>query len=171
MTPAQVRAVLSGQRLETDVVSRGRDPIFRTIKPEGWYALLVSSEKSWNPVPGQAYKMQLDGFDNYLVDATVESFTRSGGELLVRMQIDTNVEPVLNIRTCRVVVGEFVDGVNVPVSALYSQSNMIGVVVSELGTDTFVPVTVISRDEKTAFVRSIYAGSPLQAGKTVRLFN
>lgn len=171
LTPAQVRTVLAGQTLETDVVSRGRDPIYRTVKPEGWYALLASPEKNWNPVPGQSYKMQLDGFDNYLVDATVVSFTRSGGELLVRMRIDSDVEPVLNIRSCRVVVGEFVDGVNVPVSSLYTQSNMIGVVVSELGTETFVPVIVISRDDKTAFVKSIYPGSPLQAGKTVRLFN
>ena len=68
-------------------------------------------------------------------------------------------------------MGECVDGVNVPVSALYVQNNMIGVVVSELGVDTFVPVTVISQDETTAFVRSIYTGSPLQAGKTVKLFN
>lgn len=170
LTPAQVRAVLSGQQLEIDVVSRGREPIFRTVKPEKWYALMISSEKDWNPIPGQSYKMQMEGFDG-LVDATVDSFSRSGGELLVRMEIASEVTPILNVRSCRVVVGEFVDGVNVPVSALYTQSNMMGVVVTELGTETFVPVTVISRDEKTAFVRSIYAGSPLQAGKTVRLFN
>ena len=170
LTLSQVRSVLSGQQLETDVVSRGRTAVFRTVQPGIWYALLVSSERDWNPVLDQSYKMQLEGFDEP-VDATVISFTRSGGDLLVRMEIDADVEPVLNLRTSRVVVGEFVDGVNVPVSALYVQSNMIGVVVSELGVDTFVPVTVISQNETTAFVRSIYAGSPLQPGKTVKLFN
>ena len=170
LTLSQVRSVLAGQQLETDVVSRGRTAVFRTVQPDVWYALLVSSERNWNPVLDQTYKMQLEGFDNP-VDATVISFTRSGGDLLVRMVIDEDVESVLNLRTSRVVVGEFVDGVNVPVSALYVQNNMIGVVVSELGVDTFVPVTVISQDETTAFVRSIYTGSPLQAGKTVKLFN
>ena len=170
LTLSQVRSVLAGQQLETDVVSRGRTAVFRTVQPDVWYALLVSSERNWNPVLDQTYKMQLEGFDNP-VDATVISFTRSGGDLLVRMEIDGDVESVLNLRTSRVVVGEFVDGVNVPVSALYVQNNMIGVVVSELGVDTFVPVTVISQDETTAFVRSIYTGSPLQAGKTVKLFN
>ena len=170
LTLSQVRSVLAGQQLATDVVSRGRTAVFRTVQPDVWYALLVSSERNWNPVLDQTYKMQLEGFDNP-VDATVISFTRSGGDLLVRMVIDEDVESVLNLRTSRVVVGEFVDGVNVPVSALYVQNNMIGVVVSELGVDTFVPVTVISQDETTAFVRSIYTGSPLQAGKTVKLFN
>ena len=40
-----------------------------------------------------------------------------------------------------------------------------------MGVDTFVPVEVITYDDATAVVTPIMSGSPLQASKTVRLFN
>ena len=115
--------------------------------------------------------MQLTGFDNYVLPARVESFTRIGGDLLLRMRILSSVEPVLNIRTCGATVGDFVSGVYVPIRALYTLDNMIGVVVLEGGLQTFVPVTVISYpDEDTAFVRPTLSGSPLSEGRTIMLF-
>ena len=167
---ADVKAVLNGQRLETDVVSRGRQAVFRTVRPQQWNAILITREKNWNPVVGQNYIMQLDGFENYLVNVTVDSFSRSGGELMVRLVVDSSVEPVLSIRTCRVAIGESVTGLSVPNGALLAQQGMIGVVVSEMGIETFVPVNVITYDDATAVVSPILSGSPLQAGKTVLLF-
>ena len=88
------------------------------------------------------------------------------------MRVDSSVEPVLNIRTCSATVGDFISGVYVPIQALYTLDNMIGVVVLEGGTQTFVPVTVISYpDDKRAFVRPTLTGSPLEDGKTIMLFN
>ena len=168
---ADAKAVLNGQRLETDVVSRGKTSIFRTVRPSQWYAILVTKEKGWNPVVGQSYLMQLDGFENYLVNATVDSFSRSGSELMVRLVIESDVTPVLSIRTCRVVIGESVTGLCVPNRALLVQQGMIGVVVSDMGMDTFVPVEVVTYDDATAVVMPIMSGSPLQAGKTVMLFD
>lgn len=171
LTLAQAKAVLSGQTLETDVVSRGRQAVYRTVRPDQWYAILITKEKEWNPVVGQTYLMQLDGFENYLVNVTVDSFSRSGSELMVRLEVNSSVEPVLSIRTCRVAIGESVTGLSVPNRALLAQQGMIGVVVSDMGVDTFVPVEVITYDDATAVVTPILSGSPLQAGKTVRLFD
>ena len=85
--------------------------------------------------------------------------------------MNESVEPVLNIRTCGATVGDFVSGLQVPIRALYTLDNMIGVVVLDGGVQTFVPVTVITYpDESTAFVRPTLTGSPLEAGKTVMLF-
>ena len=87
------------------------------------------------------------------------------------MRVRSSVEPVLNIRTCGATVGDFVSGVYVPINALYTMNNMIGVVVLDGGVQTFVEVTVISySDDNTAFVRPTLSGSPLEAGKTVMLF-
>lgn len=172
LTPSDVRSVIRGVApQQTTAVQRGSDPIFRTVVEDEWYALFLCTDRDWNPVVGEQYQMQLTGFDNYVLPAQVESFTRIGGDLLLRMRIRSSVEPVLNIRTCGATVGDFVSGVYVPIRALYTLDNMIGVVVLEGGLQTFVPVTVISYpDEATAFVRPTLSGSPLGEGKTVMLF-
>ena len=171
LTPADVKNVIRGVAPEQSTVSRGSDPIFRTVSQDEWYALFLCSDRDWNPVVGESYRMQLEGFDNYVIDAKVESFTRVGSDLLLRMRVSSSVEPVLNIRTCGATVGDFVSGLQVPIRALYTLDNMIGVVVLDGGVQTFVPVTVVSYpDESTAFVRPTLTGSPLEAGKTVMLF-
>lgn len=60
------------------------------------------------------------------------------------MHISQSVEPVLNIRTCGASVGDFVTGFSVPINALYTMDDAIGVVVADGGVQTFVGVTVIS---------------------------
>lgn len=173
LTPADVRSVIRGivPQQQTTAVQRGSDPIFRTVVEDEWYALFLCTDRDWNPVVGEQYQMQLTGFDNYVLPAQVESFTRIGSDLLLRMRVRSDVEPVLNIRTCGATVGDFVSGLYVPIRALYSLDNMIGVVVLEGGMQTFVPVTVISYpDQDTAFVRPTLPGSPLTEGKTVMLF-
>lgn len=172
LTPSDVRNVIRGVAPEQTTVSRGNDPIFRTVIEDEWYALFLCTEKDWNPVVGENYQMQLTGFDNYVIEAKVESFTRIGSDLLLRMSVTKqSVEPVLNIRTCGATVGDFVSGLHVPMNALYTLDNMIGVVVLDGGVQTFVPVTVIAYpDDKTAFVRPTLTGSPLEADKTVMLF-
>lgn len=172
LTPTDVRSVIRGVAPEQSTVSRGSDPIFRTVLEDEWYALFLCSDKDWNPVVGETYQMQLSGFNNYIIDATVQSFTRIGSDLLLCMSVrNQSVEPVLNIRTCSATVGDFVSGVRVPIRALYAYDNMMGVVVLDGGMQTFVPVTVISYlDDEYAFVRPTREGSPLENGKTVMLY-
>lgn len=183
LSPQQVRAVARGVAPEQvanmgiddpkkkESLSRGMNAIFRTISEDEWFALFLCTDKDWNPVVGEVYRMSLTGFDDSDVNARVESFSRIGNDLLLRMRINTNVDQILNIRTCGATVGDFISGVHVPINALYTYDNMIGVVVLEAGIQTFVPVTVITYpDENTAFVRPTLAGSPLDAGKTVMLF-
>ena len=171
LTPSDVKSVVRGVAPVQSTTSKGSDPIFRSVVEDEWYALFLCTNKDWNPVVGETYLMQLSGFDNYVIEASVDSFTRIGGELLLRLRVSSSVEPVLNIRTCGATIGDFVTGVHVPMNALYALDNMIGVVVLEGGLQTFVPVTVVSYpDQNTAFVRPTLPGSPLEAGKTVMLF-
>lgn len=177
LTPSDVRNVIRGVEPNMDTVSKGNDAIFRTVIEDEWYALFLCSDPDWNPVVGETYRMQLTGFENYIVDGKIMSFSRIGSDLLLRMRIESSVEPVLNIRTCAATVGDFVFGMRVPVDALYNLRDeqtgkeSIGVVVLDGGVQTFVEVIVVSYpDEKTAFVRPALSGSPLEAGKTVLLF-
>ncbi len=177
LTPGDVRNVVRGVAPNLDTVSKGNDPIFRTIIEDEWYALFLCTNPDWNPVVGEKYQMQLTGFDHWILQGEVMSFSRIGNDLLLRMRVNSDVEPVLNIRTCDATVGDFVSGVRVPVNALYNyvdpntKKESIGVIVLDGSQQTFVEVIVISYpDESTAFVRPMLSGSPLEAGKTVMLF-
>ena len=172
LTPADIRSVVRGVVPQQETAAaRGSEPIFRTVQEDEWYALFLCTDKDWNPVVGESYQMQLAGFDNYNISAQVESFSRIGSDLLLRMRVNSSVEHVLIIRTCGATVGDFVTGIRVPIDALYTYDNMIGVMVIEGGAQVFVPVTVITYpDDKNALVRPTLTGSPLTDGKTVMLF-
>ena len=177
LMPTDVKNVIRGISPNMDTVSKGNEPIYRAVIEDEWYALFLCNDPDWNPVVGEVYRMQLTGFENDIVDGKIMSFTRIGNDLLLRMRIEGNVAPVLNIRTCDATVGDFVFGVRVPVDALYSLKDdrtgkeSIGVIVLDGGLQTFVEVIVISyTDENMAFVRPTLSGSPLEAGKTVMLF-
>ena len=71
LTPSDVRAVIRGAAPEQSTVSRGSDPIFRTVMEEEWYALFICQDRDWNPVVGETYQMQLTGFDDYIIPAQV----------------------------------------------------------------------------------------------------
>ena len=172
LTPEEAKQVIRGILPERTTVSRGNSAIFRTVNEDEWYALFLCQDRDWNPVVGENYQMQLSGFDNYVVRGVVESFSRIGSDLLLRMRVpQQSVVPMLNIRTCNATVGDFVSGIHVPIRALYTLDNTIGVVVQDGSLQTFVAVTVISYpDSETAFVRPTLEGSPLMDGKTILLF-
>ena len=97
------------------------------------------------------------------------SSTRSGGELLVRLAVLGDVSDVLYMRTCRAQLGEYVDCMEVPSRALYTQNDAVGVVIVTESEPLFVPVTVLREEGGKAYVTSIRTGY-LTDGMTVRLF-
>lgn len=169
ITAAQVRSVLNGEDPESTAAERGRTPVFRTVQNGQWYLMLLTNDKNWNPVEGQSYKVQLEGFDDTVFDATVTSFSRSGSELLVRMSVPSKVRTVLNTRTAQATVGElYVSGLQVPLNALRTQNNQLGVVLSDNG-GIFVPIQVVMQDNKNAVILPLSVGS-LAEGQKVLLF-
>jgi len=133
--------------------------------------LMLCNEQEWMPVEGRTYKMLIESFDNIVVDATVESFTRSGGELLVRLLVyDTSKLPsVMYMRSCKVQLGENVNSLAVPSRAIYQQGGRKGVVMSTQGGEFWTGVEVISDDGQTAYIIPELPGL-LYEGVRVRLF-
>jgi len=170
LKPDEIHSVLAGRPLPQDMVVRGRRPIYRTVMPDIWYVLLLCNDRDWNPADGQAYKVQMEGFQEYLVDARVISSTRIGNEILVRMEVHDDVRPVLNLRSTRMVVGEFVDGFSIPIEAVIEQGGVNGVVLADGSGRMFVPVTVISQDQRKAYIRPVYAGSLIEGQRVVTSF-
>ena len=101
----------------------------------------------------------------------LESFTRAGGELLVRLSVnDGDVRDILYIRSCQVQLGENVDSLTVPTRALYNQMGQTGVViVDEYGNNYFTQVTVISTQGDITHIIPKNSGV-LYEGTLVKLF-
>ena len=169
-TPQEVRSMINGNRPEVSVLQKGKTTLYRLVRDSGWYVLMIIRESNWNPVEGEAYELRLENFRDTTVSATVAGFTRTGGELLVRLRVDSSVVPVLYIRSCTGVLGDSVSSLTVPLRALYYQDNMPGVVLVDGDYEWFIPVNVIEKRDGMYYIAAIQQGV-LYEGQTVRLFN
>lgn len=168
-TPAEVRAMYNGQKPEKSTIQKGKTTIYRTIKDGAWNVLFLAKDTSWNPVEGQTYELQMERFENTTVNATVVSFTRTGGELLVRLVVHGSVKPVMYMRTCQAVLGEYMSQLCVPSRAIYRSDDTDGVVVVDGSNQSFIPVNIIFRDGDDVYISAIQQGL-LFEGQTVMLF-
>ncbi len=169
-TPTEVRSMINGQRPETSTASRGRTNIYRLVKKNNYAVLMLIKDNTWNPVEGSTHKLMLEHFSNTVVNAQVLSFTRSGGELLVRLAVAGDVSPVLYMRSCSAELGEYMDCMKVPVSALIEQNGSRGVVITDGEHQIFVPVNVVTETNGSAYISAIQTGV-LSVGQTVLLFH
>ena len=167
--PGQVRAMINGRKPTEDLAQKGKTTIYRLIRDGHWMVLMLIRNTNWNPVEGAEYELKLENFKDTMVKARVMSFTRTGGELEVRLDITDDVKPVLYIRTCTGVLGDNVSSLTVPARALYTQDNMPGVVVVDGDYQFFIPVNVIDKRDGMVFISAIQQGA-LYEGQTVRLF-
>lgn len=168
-SPAEVRRMYNGQRPELSTTQKGRTTIYRTVRDGMWNVLFLVKDTTWNPVEGQTYELKLEGFENTQVLATVSSFTRSGGELLVRLTVQDSVTPVLYMRTCQAELGDYVSSLCVPSRAIYRRDDTDGVVVVDGSNTSFIPVNIIWRNGDDVYVSAIQQGL-LYEGQTVMLF-
>lgn len=170
--PSQVRSMYNGQIPASDgTTSRSTVDIYRMVQLEPWAVLMLCNEKDWTPVDGRSYKLLIESFDNIEVEATVESFTRSGGELLVRLLVNNTgaLQNVLYMRTCQVQLGESVNTLLVPSRAIFVQNGRKGVVLATEGGEYWTGVEVVNDDGTNAYVVPDNAGV-LYDGVPVRLF-
>jgi len=167
--PKQVRAMINGQAPEKTSAQKGKTTIYRMVENGEWYVLFLSDDTEWNPVKGQMYQLQLERFEGTAVYAEVVNFTRSGGELLVRLKVNSDVKPVLYMRSCGALLGENVSTLCVPERAIHVQDGMTGVVVVDGSTESFIPVNVIHYANGNAYFQAIQQGL-LFEGQTVLLF-
>ena len=170
-SPAQVRAMINGQKPTTskDISSKGKTTIYRVVRDGHWIVLMLIKDSNWNPVEGAVYELKLENFKDTMVQAQVISFTRTGGELEVRLDVQSKVQPVLYIRTCLGVLGDNVTSLTVPTRAIYTQDNMPGVVVVDGDYEWFIPVNILDKRDGMVYIAAIQQGV-LYEGQTVRLF-
>ena len=168
-TPAQVRSMLNGNKPEASTLQKGKTTIYRMIREGYWYVLMMIRDSNWNPVEGAMYELKLESFKDTKVEARVVSFTRNGGELVVRLAVQAEVSPIMYIRACTGELGDSVSTLMVPSRAIYYQDNMAGVVVVDGQYQTFIPVNILDTRDGAVYISAIQQGV-LAEGQTVRLF-
>ena len=171
-TPAEVRQMVKGVvPAEQGTRSRNTVSVYRVVRENPWAVLMLCNEMDWTPVTGRMYQLRIENFDNTTVWATVDSFTRSGGEMLVRLRITdpTALQSVLYIRSCRMQLGESVESLMVPSRAIYLQEGRKGVVIDTEGGEYWMGVEVTHDDGQDAYIIPDNPGM-LYEGLRVRLF-
>ena len=95
-TPGEIRSMINGTKPARDAIQKGRTTIYRLVKDGYWYVVMLIRDNSLNPVAGTEYELRLENFRDTTVKARVVSFTRMGGELAIRLSVQSSVLPVLH---------------------------------------------------------------------------
>lgn len=168
-SPSEVRSMLAGNIPGLTSAVKGRTPLYRMVTGNNYAVLLLMDEVQWNPEEGKTYKLVLERYNDLIADAKVLSFTRVGGELLVRLAVKGDIRDVLYMRSCSAQLGEYADSLLVPEGALYQQGGKDGIVVLENGKSLFVPIQINGKKDGYVYLSAEVTGS-LREGQSVRLF-
>ena len=158
LTPADIRSVLAGQYLSTTKSTKSTG-IYRLVNQNHWYVALVADANTWNPVVGQEYYLQMQGFEDLAFTANVTSVQKEGGTLLAVFEINDPIGPLIYQRTGKAMLSITISGLSVTSKALSEQNGQIGVWLNDVPGGTFIPVEVLSNDGKNALIQPLVEGA------------
>jgi len=153
LSPADIRAVLNGQRL-SDTRSK-HTPIYRIVNQNLWYVALVSDTTTWNPVVGQDYYLQMQGFEDLAYNARVTSVQKENNTVLAIFEITDPIGPLIYQRTGKAIMSTTFSGLSVTAEAIDIQNGQTGVWLYDVPGGTFVAVEVLSSDGDTALIQPL----------------
>ena len=166
LSAADINTVLAGDRLTTP--SAKETAVYRIVNQDCWYVALVTDAKTWNPVVGQPYTLQMEGFEDLSFTAFVTSVQKESGSILAVFQINDPIGPLIYQRTGRAKLTATISGLSVSSKALSEENGQIGVWLIDVGGETFIPVEVLSSDGSNALIQPLVDGA-LGIGQAVRI--
>jgi len=154
-----VKSVLNGQTAGDSNDSRLTTNIYRIVNTDRWYMLLMTSDTTFNPVTGQSFWVQMEGFEDVIYQMTVESTLKSGKETLTVLSTANPIGPLLNQRRGNAIISAELSGLYVPAGAIMTENNLTGVYVYDGADGVFVPVQVISKEGSNVLVSPTVDGT------------
>ena len=158
LTASDVRTVLSGGKLSGGNSTK-TNGIYRIVNQDSWYVAIVTNAQSWNPVVGQEYYLQMQGFEDLAFTASVTSVQKESGTLLAVFQINDPIGPLIYQRTGKAMLSITISGLSVTSKAIYEQNGQMGVWLYDVPGGTFIPVEVLSNDGKNALIQPLVEGA------------
>lgn len=165
LTPSDIRTVLAGGELahSRDTLANG---IYRIVNQDQWFVAIVADANTWNPVVGQEYYLQIEGFEDLSYTAVVTSVQKASGTVLAVFEIDQPIGPLIYQRTGRASLSISLSSLAVRTKSLYNQNGQLGIWLYDVPGGTFVPVEVLSTDGDIALIQPTVDGA-LQPGQRV----
>lgn len=158
LTASDVRTVLSGEKLSKSGSSK-TSGICRIVNQDAWYVALVADAETWNPVVGQEYYLQMQGFEDLAFTASVTSVQKESGTLLAVFEINDPIGPLIYQRTGKAMLSITISGLSVTSKAIHEQNGQTGVWLYDVPGGTFIPVEVLSDDGSNALIQPLVEGS------------
>jgi len=164
LTAAAVRTIL-----ENPVnAARTSQAVYRLVDQNNWYLILLSDDEQWNPINGQDYSFQFQGYENLIYNGTIVGIQKSGGEVAALLKVDDPIDALIYQRAGQIIIGTNLSGLSVPNEAVVVEAGQTGVRLSDIPGGTFVPVEVLSRGTTHTLIKPIAEGA-LSAGQRVLL--
>lgn len=157
LSASDVRTVLSGGKLSSQ--NSKNNGIYRIVNQDKWYVALVANADTWNPVVGQEYYLQMQGFEDLAFTASVTSVQKESGTLLAVFEINDPIGPLIYQRTGKAMLSITISGLSVTSKAIYEQNGQMGVWLYDVPGGTFIPVEVLSNDGKNALIQPLVEGA------------
>lgn len=156
LTASDVRTVLAGGSLSS--AKSKAVSIYRLVNQDRWYVAIVADAATWNPVVGQEYYLQMEGFEDLSFTAAVTRVQKEDQTVLVVFEIDDPIGPLIYQRTGKAMLSITLSGLSVNMKAIASQNGQTGVWLYDVPGGTFVPVEVLSSDGTTALIQPLVDG-------------
>ena len=156
LSTSDVRTVLGGGKLSSASKNNG---IYRIVNQDRWYVALVADAETWNPVVGQEYYLQMQGFEDLAFTASVTSVQKESGTLLAVFEINDPIGPLIYQRTGKAMLSITISGLSVTSKAIYEQNGQMGVWLYDVPGGTFIPVEVLSNDGNNALIQPLMEGA------------
>ncbi|GEM_PF-1313445 len=136
---------------------RSRQNLYRLVQPNSLYCAFVVKASSWKIGLNESCAIYFEGFEDITYNATVHTLSGDKNDLLVVLEINEDISPLINARKCKAVIGGRVEGMMVPLSALKTEGGQQGVYRAD--TNAFVPVRVVGQDTRHALVMPVEEGA------------
>lgn len=137
----------------------------RVVNTDKWYIALVCS---YNPTltVNETYTLYQRGSATP-VKATFLSQISDGGDYVCLFECGGDMGDLINVRTTQFSIGEAVEGLIVPSSAVTIQDQIQGIYVEKSGKKEFVPVRVVASANGKTVIQPLPDGKGPYLGQTV----
>ncbi len=150
LSAQNVRDLIANKDPEQPAELRSQQNLYRIVDPNHWYAMLLTADTQWTVGVGEKCALYFEGYEDLSFQATVSAISGSQTELMVVLEMNEDIGPLINARKLSAVIGGRVEGMRVPLKSIVTSGGQQGVHLYETGA--FVPVRVIGHDNKYALV-------------------
>lgn len=157
ITIDRMKKVLAGEALsETSV--RSEQNVARIVNQNRWYVFVMSEDGKWNPVNGQTYYFQVQGFEDLRYSGTVKSVQKTGSTVMAQLEVTDPIGPLMYQRSGKAAIGANLTGLSVRTKAIVKQNGQTGVLKFDVPGGTFIPVEILSENGDYSLIMPLVEG-------------